>query len=207
MFKTNIFRDNKDFKIHWDEDLASIKIANELFSYIPKDTKTPIIFMCIGTDRSTGDSLGPLVGSELQSKSLPTNFYIHGSLGDPIHAVNLQERLLIIEKVYKKPFIVAIDACLGQSGNIGSIQIKKGPLKPGAGVNKTLPPVGDVQITGIVNVSGFMEFFVLQNTRLHLVMNIARSISESIYRTGLLYQNKKISQELQSIEWDKKNSI
>ena len=28
----------------------------------------PIIFVCIGTDRSTGDSLGPLVGEKLKVK-------------------------------------------------------------------------------------------------------------------------------------------
>ena len=41
--------------------------------------------------------------------------------------------------------------------------------KPGAGVNKDLPPVGDLYITGVVNVGGFMDYLVLQNTRLYLI--------------------------------------
>ncbi|MDQ0659408.1 putative sporulation protein YyaC [Paenibacillus sp. W2I17] len=56
-----------------------------------------------------------------------------------------------------------------------------GPLKPGAGVNKELPPVGDIHLTGIVNVGGFMEYFVLQNTRLSLVMRMSEIISSSLY--------------------------
>ena len=39
-------------------------LYNELKPII-KD-KRPIIFLCIGTDRSTGDSLGPLIGYKLQ---------------------------------------------------------------------------------------------------------------------------------------------
>jgi putative sporulation protein YyaC len=44
---------------------------------------------------------------------------------------------------------------------------------PGAGVNKDLPPVGQLHITGIVNVGGYMEYMILQNTRLNLVMRLA----------------------------------
>ncbi len=43
-------------------------------------------------------------------------------------------------------------------------------------------------MTGVVNISGFMEFFVLQNTRLYLVMNLAKTISNGIYKAGILYQ-------------------
>ena len=47
-------------------------------------------------------------------------------------------------------------------------------------MNKNLPEVGEVHITGIVNVAGFMEYFVLQNTRLSIVMKMADIISRSI---------------------------
>ncbi|MFT8319315.1 MAG: DUF1256 domain-containing protein [Bacillus sp. (in: firmicutes)] len=36
--------------------------------------------------------------------------------------------------------------------------------------------VGDIHITGIVNVSGYMEFLVLQSTKLSLVLKMANSI-------------------------------
>ncbi|MGQ0454292.1 spore protease YyaC, partial [Bacillus sp. SS-TM] len=74
-------------------------------------------------------------------------------------------------------------ACLGKSQNIGSITTGKGPSKPGAAMNKKLPAVGDLHIHGIVNLNGFMEFFVLQNTRLSLVMKMADVIAKSIKET------------------------
>lgn len=51
-------------------------------------------------------------------------------------------------------------------------------------MNKELPEVGEIHLTGIVNVSGFMEFFVLQNTRLNLVMKMAKTIAEAIVLAG-----------------------
>jgi putative sporulation protein YyaC len=55
-------------------------------------------------------------------------------------------------------------------------------VRPGAGVNKELPPVGDIHMTGIVNVGGFMEYFVLQNTRLNLVVKMSEIIAQSLLK-------------------------
>lgn len=140
----------------------------------------PILLVCIGTDRSTGDALGPLVGSRLMSQSMESVYTVFGTLDHPVHAVNLKETMDHIAREYEHPFIVAVDACLGQLSSVGQITIGKGPLKPGAGVNKDLPEVGDIHITGIVNVGGFMEYFVLQNTRLSLVMRMSECISQAL---------------------------
>lgn len=155
---------------------------SEYFNQVPDDQ--PIIIVCIGTDRSTGDSLGPLVGSIIKKKHC-SNIRLYGTLDEPVHALNLQDTINQITSEYSSPFIVAIDACLGQTSSVGCIQLGEGPVKPGAGVQKELPPVGHIHLTGIVNVGGFMEYFVLQNTRLSLVMNMAEIISDSI-RLALL---------------------
>lgn len=140
----------------------------------------PIVVVCVGTDRSTGDALGPLIGTSL-SKYRSTHFSLFGTLENPVHAMNLDDTLIEINRRFHKPFVIGIDACLGQVSSVGSIQVGVGPVRPGAGVNKDLPPVGDIHITGIVNVGGFMEYFVLQNTRLHLVMKMSDIISLSLF--------------------------
>ncbi|MDT3425232.1 putative sporulation protein YyaC [Paenibacillus forsythiae] len=136
--------------------------------------------VCIGTDRSTGDALGPLVGTALSRFHSPL-FSLYGTLDNPVHAVNLEETLNLIRERHEEPYIIGIDACLGHSTSVGSIQVVEGPLRPGAGVNKQLPPVGDIHLTGIVNVGGFMEYFVLQNTRLSLVMKLSEIIASSLF--------------------------
>lgn len=156
-------------------------LVKELKSVI---NKRPIIVLCIGTDRSTGDSLGPLVGYKLKRLST-SNVHIYGTLEKPVHAKNLHDILDKIKFHFSDPYIIAIDACLGSLSNIGKIFIKKGPLRPGLALNKDLPPIGEMNITGIVNISGNFEFLVLQNTRLYTVMNLADSISRGIYYFSL----------------------
>lgn len=138
-----------------------------------------VVFMCIGTDRSTGDSLGPLVGYKLSGLSYK-GVYVYGNLENPVHAKNLDEVASRISSECDKPFVIAIDACLGNVNHIGYVGIGLGPVRPGSGVNKELTPVGDMFITGIVNLGGFMDFIVLQNTRLHTVMKMADFIAAGI---------------------------
>lgn len=140
-----------------------------------------VTVVCIGTDRSTGDALGPLVGSRL-AQSAPAWVRVLGTLDEPVHAANLHEVLWRIERHpdADEQGVIAVDACLGRSESVGYISVKPGALLPGTGVNKQLPPVGDLHIIGIVNVGGFMEYFVLQNTRLSLVMRMAETIAEGV---------------------------
>ncbi|KAB3532207.1 spore protease YyaC [Alkaliphilus serpentinus] len=164
--------------------MAYIDFSSLLIGYLKEFYKDPfeeLIILCIGTDRSTGDSLGPLIGYKLTSTlSRYPNVFVYGTLDEPVHAKNLDEKINYIYSNYKSPFIIAIDACLGKMDRIGYIKIGNGPLKPGAGVNKDLTAVGDLHITGIVNLSGYMEYLVLQNTRLSLVMKMAETISEGL---------------------------
>ncbi|KMJ60433.1 sporulation protein [Bacillus sp. LL01] len=179
--KSNFFeKRGGNIRIAHDEVDAYKELALTLQSNLPSSlVYRPIVIVCIGTDRSTGDSLGPLVGTKLFDKKLD-HIHVYGTLDDPIHAVNLEEKLMYIQKKHLTPFIIAIDACLGRLKSVGQLTIAEGPVMPGAGVKKDLPPVGDIHITGIVNVSGFMEFFVLQNTRLSLVMKMATVVANSI---------------------------
>jgi putative sporulation protein YyaC len=165
---------------HDDPEIYSAIIHRLLFHFSHTRPGTDIVVVCIGTDRSTGDSLGPLVGTALSRFHSPL-FHIFGTLEEPVHAVNLEETLAIINQKFANPFIIGIDACLGHSTSVGCIQVIDGPLRPGAGVNKQLPPVGDIHLTGIVNVGGFMEYFVLQNTRLSLVMRLSDIIANTLY--------------------------
>jgi putative sporulation protein YyaC len=190
--KSGLFQsNNKQERIYYEDQEAVLQLSSIILEHMPKLYLKPIVIVCIGTDRSTGDCLGPLIGFNMDEKL--SHFHVYGTLKDPVHAVNLEETLAFIKEKHKNPFIIAIDACLGRMKSVGYIQAAKGPIKPGAGVNKELPAVGDMHITGIVNVSGFMEFFVLQNTRLHLVMSMANIISNGIIEAERQYLEKRLS--------------
>lgn len=180
------------FKVEYRNENAVSLMSQHLSQRLCYKKKgQDIVILCIGTDRSTGDALGPIVGSQLHS-SFPKHFYVYGTLEEPVHAINLKEKIDFVAEQHHDPIVIAIDACLGQFNNVGSINVADGPLKPGAGVKKELPSVGTFHITGIVNVGGFMEYFVLQNTRLFVVMKMAEIISNSICHSVSQFQTNTL---------------
>lgn len=136
------------------------------------DTKQKIILLCIGSDRATGDCLGPIIGYKL-TKLNYSNLIIYGTLSHPVHAKNLNQTLEKAKKEHPDGIMIAIDASLGSNNHIGYITLGEGSLNPGVGVDKELPSVGDISITGIVNISGMLNHMLLQTTRLDTVMELA----------------------------------
>jgi putative sporulation protein YyaC len=177
-------KENKIFTINTRELKTSYQFVATLQKLLGeiKEDFTQLIILCIGSDRSTGDSLGPLVGSSLR-KLGTDKVVIMGTLSEPVHALNLEKTMECISQDFRFPAIIAIDASLGNKNEVGCLKIGKGPLRPGAAVQKKLPPVGDIFITGIVNTGGFMEFMVLQSTRLSIVLSLANYIAWGIFKT------------------------
>ena len=158
------------------------------------------MIVCVGTDRSTGDSLGPLTGWHLKKQRVKAE--VRGTLSSPVHASNLED---CIEDLQHRGPIIAVDACLGAKRHVGTVSLCREPLRPGAGVNKDLPTIGDFHITGTVNTSGFMEYHVLQNTRLSLVMSLAQWIARGI--SCCLYELKAQKREKQPAGTELKTSL
>lgn len=144
-----------------------------------QDSWSELIFLCIGTDRVTGDCLGPFVGQKLSSYS-GSGFSVYGTLFHPVHALNLSEMSDYIHSHHPKALIIAIDASLGEKKHLGYVTIANGALHPGAAIHKQLPSVGHIHITGIVNVSGVLEQLTLQTTRLSTVVFLADKIVQGI---------------------------
>lgn len=144
-----------------------------------KKGKVGVMFLCIGTDRSTGDSLGPLVGYNLRRRHLSRAAVI-GTLERPVHAMNLDVYVRHIRMHYPDYIVVAIDASVGSADHVGYATLGRGALQPGLGVSKDLEAVGDISITGIVGGIGSHDPVMLQSVRLSMVMKMADCICESI---------------------------
>lgn len=172
--------DKEQVTIHYEERNVATVISDTLYHWSFPMNK-PIVVLCIGTDRSTGDSLGPFIGTYLTEKYKLENLIVYGTLNEPVHAKNLSTILEEVNRKHNNALVLAIDACLGRSSSVGHILCGKGKLKPGSAFNKVLPPVGDFYLAGIVNVAGFMEYSILQSTRLSLVTNMAKQIAKSLF--------------------------
>lgn len=166
-----------------DRNFKAEDFARQLHQMIEEEKarqgKKGVVFLCIGTDRSTGDSLGPLIGYKLRhmNRSWAAVF---GTLERPVHAMNLEEYARIIKNCYHDCLVVAVDASVGNREHVGYLTLGKGALRPGLGVSKELGAVGDIFITGIVGGCSSYDPLMLQSVRLSVVMRMADCISRSI---------------------------
>ena len=178
------------YSIHYESKNAIWHLSTLFLEHIPFHHER-LIFCCIGSDRCTGDTLGPLTGSFL-NKSLSFPYEIIGTLENPLHALNLDTTLQNLQQQPTEPFIIAIDACLGNEKSVGQIAVQDGPILPGIAVKKQLPPIGDISVKGIVNVGGFMEMLVLQNTRLHISYAMAEKLARAFILAAHRYSLKRV---------------
>lgn len=186
-------KEKKILYFNTNDRYSSIEFGDSLYQLLIKDLgERPLIFLCIGSDRATGDCLGPLLGHRLHQILRNSPYFVYGTLKEPVHAKNLQETIDKIYHLHENPLIIAIDASLGRSSHVGYYTLGEGPLRPGAGVDKQLPFVGDYYITGIVNISGLLDQMLLQTTRLHTVMSLSDQIFDGIRHFIYKLDRKKV---------------
>ncbi len=161
-------------KINYKSQMAYYELADFMRQYLNNNT----VIICIGTDKCIGDSLGPLVGSFLKEQNLPLPVY--GTLENPIHALNLSDKLIEIKKKHPSSTIIGIDACLGDISSVGEIHIRDYPIHPGKGVGKSLPEVGDISIIGIIDNNEKADFFSTRSIRLSFIFKMAKVICNGI---------------------------
>jgi putative sporulation protein YyaC len=167
--------------VHLGELHAGNRLSDHLYFLLTKQEGfriRPLVILCIGSDRYTGDALGPLIGTALCENT--ENCIIFGNLDHPVHAGNLVETINTIHHRYHHPVIIAIDACLGKKSEIGNIEIWEGGLQAGIAVGNRLPSVGHVSIIGVVNAGGQIGYLDLQSTPLSIVIKLSKVISSSL---------------------------
>lgn len=165
------------FFSHFQEKYIFSRLTRAFYDEFPGGREP--IFLCIGVDRSAGDSFGPLTGTLLRQMRVPN---VIGTLDCPVHAKNIEEAC---SSLPEGSYVVAIDASLGSAREIGFLAVKKTPLYPGKAMGKDLPPVGDISVILNVNMGGIANYLFLQNASLHTVWSgadlVARSISTALY--------------------------
>ncbi len=155
-------------KVFIDDYNAAERVKDELSRLL----FTPPVFLCIGSDRVTGDSLGPIIGQLLQ-----TSAPVYGDLSQPVTALNLVSVERQIRLNHPDRQIVAVDSAVGAPSDIGSIRVFVGGLKAGEAMGKNLPEVGDISVTATVCAKSAKA---LSCVRLGLVYNLARRISDAL---------------------------
>lgn len=164
--------------------LALKKILGDSFS-------EPPVILCIGSDLSVGDSLGPVTGTKLKEKLSGCNLYVYGTLSKPITAHEVKYMNEFLSLTHPQSPVIAIDAAVGLAGDIGLIRVTKKAIKPGSGANKKLARVGDVSIMGIIAEKSMFNYSLFSATRLNIVYKMSEIIAEGVAAYVLESEKRK----------------
>lgn len=155
--------------MYYKSEAVAKHLTNSLMEILERDA----IFVCIGTDRCTGDSLGPLVGTMLSKYDLGDHI-VYGTIKHPVHALTIEKTVAEIQEKYKDRQVIAIDAASGLFS--GYMRVKDEPILPGLGVGKTLPAIGDYSIVATTCTKNENILY----TRLDLIFDMAEIIVGAI---------------------------
>ncbi len=170
---------------YYDEQVKDL-LVKTLFNII-NDLNGEPVFLCIGSERHILDCLGPLIGTMVMEKA--ADILIYGTLEEPLHAQNLVQKIEEIKDNHPEIIAIAVDAAIGLEEDIGIIKLRKGPLLPGKALDKRLPAVGDLSITGIVAKKDLIKSRSF-NGSLHHVYHMAKIVSQAIYEWSMLYKQR-----------------
>lgn len=183
-----------DYSFNLYNSLAPGGVCLALKKIIKTSDAAPVI-LCIGSDLSVGDSLGPVTGTKLKERLAGTNCYVYGTLAKPITAHEVKYMNEFLKATHPSSPVIAIDAAVGLAGDIGLIKIARRAIKPGSGANKTLSKVGDISIMGIIAEKSVFNYALFSATRLNVVYKMSEIIAEGVSTFVLDYiQNGKVKE-------------
>ncbi|WP_413299472.1 spore protease YyaC [Bacillus sp. 1P10SD] len=170
--------------IPYNHSLAPLFIRDTIYSLIPEGTQH-VLVACIGSNRISGDSLGPFVGT-LLNNSYSNHLSVIGNLQNPLDAATLIPELSRFV-IPQNSFVIAVDSVIGSVDFVHTIIVREGLLQPGAGLDKTLPPMGDCSIMGVtIDRESAIEDSLIY-TNLHIVYKMATNIAKGISLAVRLY--------------------
>ena len=123
---------------------------DRFISYLhERENFSHLVFVCIGTKKLIGDSIGPVVGERLRSLE---NEYVHvyGTMENNINFLNGRETIEEIYRKYREPCLITIDAALSNTNKRGDIVLGSGYMKIGKALNKSVCFFSDINIKCII---------------------------------------------------------
>jgi len=142
-----------------------------------------LTIICIGTDCSTGDSLGPWVGTMLRQRGWQR---VIGTLDEPCDANRYPSA---IASIAPDTTVIAIDACLGKPESVGEFLVANGPLFPARATGNRLPSIGAFSIAGVVGPLSAKPYWSLQRASLYSVITMAGVVVEAFEKAWLPEQS------------------
>lgn len=171
-----------DAKYEKNKNLLAISLVNKLLNCREKP-----VFLCVGTDKIVGDSIGAIVGELLKSK-YKIDAHIYGNLDKNITASNIEMTVNKIKNIHPYSPIILVDGILGELEEVGQIKFYPHGAIPSGQFNRGVF-VGDYSILAVVDTKGVDTLNFLKSVKLKTVYEMALFIAESIVRAYKFSQN------------------
>jgi len=138
------------------------------------------VIVCVGTDKVSGDSLGPMVGNYLRHRyAVPCPVY--GVEGRTVNGVNLERYKAFLDAHYAGVPVIAVDAALGEEDEVGKIRYRVGGVQAGGALGRRNATVGHLAVLGVVGVKGEDALGTLLEVPFDLVERLADRIARRLF--------------------------
>jgi len=140
------------------------------------------VIVCVGTDKICGDSLGPMVGNLLRHRyRVPCPVY--GVEGRTVNGANLERYRAFLAAHYAGVPVIAVDAALGESTEVGHVRYRLGGVQAGGALGRHDATVGHLAVLGVVGEKGKDALSTLLEVPFALVERLADRIARHIAET------------------------
>lgn len=183
----------EELNFYMEDKYLYLSIAKALEKYVDEKVES-VVFLFVGTDGNIGDSLAPLCGTLLNVNM--GNVFVYGDLNEPITAKEVPFMATYVKIAHPTSTVVVVDAAVGNKWDVGRIKVQKTGIKPGLGVNKDLPMIGDLSIIGVVGEKDDFKNGILPQIRLSSIFQMAKNLTKGIEAfLNAKFSNKKLKKE------------
>ncbi len=159
---------------------------NKIIKKVNEKKYSDLIFICIGTNKIVGDSLGPIVGEILKQNLKEKNISIIGDLTYNVNIKNIYQNIRRIENNYDNPYIISIDSALSKTIAPENVFIIKKGLIPGSALKRKSIEIGNIAIKGIVgkyDKNSLKNYYNLRTVDYKLILRFSKNISKIILKS------------------------
>ena len=143
-----------------------------------------LVFLCIGTTKIIGDSIGPKVGDKLKNQGV--NAYVYGNSQRQVPAINVDDYAKMIKARHKDDIVIVIDSALGKLKDIGAIKVTQNGIKPGGAFDKNKERIGDIGILAVVGDADGNRMQELKDRDENFISHLVDKVAE--FAKGLLFK-------------------
>ena len=158
-------------------------LESKLYRLSIKHSFSNIVFICIGSNKIVGDSIGPIVGNKLLKKNKLKNINVIGTTTEPVNYQNIDRLSQYIEERNKDSCIISIDSAMGGIKQIGQIYVNWGNLEIGKAINKKGICKSHINIKVAVarnKNNTFDNLYELSKVKTEYIEELSENISECI---------------------------